>query len=59
MTEAEYKRLKEIQDSIAEQQKLFAARTRDAEKRFAPIDKRAAELLAVIKKRIRDRDGGQ
>ena len=56
MTEQEYKRLKAIQDTIAEQQKMGAANALVAEARFAPVRQRIADLLMAVKKRIADRD---
>jgi hypothetical protein len=59
MTEEEYKRLKGIQEDIAKQLKLLSTRDRDAEDRFAPIEKGIADLLTKVKRRINDSDGGQ
>jgi hypothetical protein len=59
MTEGEYKRLKRIQDAIADQQRKFAANSLEADKRFAPVQKAIADLLIAVKKRIAERDGRQ
>ena len=59
MTEDEYKRLKRILDTIAEQQKMLTVKALDVEDRFAPVEKGIADLLAAVKKRISDRDGRQ
>jgi len=56
MTEDEYKRLKGILDTVADQQKMLAVRAVDVEGRFAPVEKGIADLLAAVKKRINDRD---
>ena len=59
MTDEEYKRLRAIQNAIAEQERVFAAKAAAAEDRFAPVEKAIADLLVAVKKRIADRDGGQ
>ncbi len=59
MREDEYKRLKRIQNAIAEQQRKLAANSLEAEKRSAPVHKAISDLLIAIKKRITERDGGQ
>jgi hypothetical protein len=59
MTEEEYKRLRGIQEGIAQQLESLSTRAHDAEKRFAPIEKGIADLLTSVRKRISDRDGGQ
>jgi len=56
MTEDEYKRLKAIQDKIAEQQRIPAAKSLEAEDRFAPVEKAIADLFMAVKKRIAARE---
>jgi hypothetical protein len=47
MTEEEYTRLRAIQNTIAEQQSIFAVKAVAAEDRFAPVEKAIADLLAI------------
>jgi len=51
MKQGEYSRLKRMLNDVAEKQKTVAANMRRAERRFAVVEKRIADLLNAIKKR--------
>ncbi|HEY0366101.1 MAG TPA: hypothetical protein VGC73_06490 [Pyrinomonadaceae bacterium] len=59
MTEDEYKLLKAMIERVTGQEKRLKAHAQDAEDPFTPVINGILDLLAVGKKRLIDRLGGQ